>query len=57
MGTYGVVFLAVLPAKHSCFQQVTEDFSAQEFVPKSAVETFDVSIFPGSTSVPSGVNI
>jgi hypothetical protein len=56
--TFGVVFLTVLPAKHSCFEQVTEDFSAEEFVPESAVEAFDVAVFPGSTrSDESSLNV
>jgi hypothetical protein len=41
---FGVVFLAVLGAKHSCFEQETEDFSAQEFVPERAVEAFDIAV-------------
>jgi len=45
--TFGIVFLAVLFAKHFCFEQVTEDFSVQEFVPERAVEAFDVAVFPG----------
>ena len=49
MRTFGVVFLAVLAAKYSCFEQVTEDFSAEEFVPESTVEAFDVAVFPGRT--------
>jgi hypothetical protein len=49
VGTFGVVFLAVLSAKHSCFEQVTEDFSAEEFVPEGSIEAFDVAVFPGST--------
>jgi hypothetical protein len=28
MRTFGVVFRAVLPAKHFCFEQMTEDFVA-----------------------------
>jgi len=46
--TFGVVFLAVLAAKYSCFEQVTEDFSAEEFVPERTVEALDVAVFPRS---------
>jgi hypothetical protein len=41
--------LAVLGAKHSCFEQVTEDFSAEEFVLEGAVEAFDIAVFPRCT--------
>jgi hypothetical protein len=47
--TFGIVFLAVPIAKYSCFEQVTEDFSAEQFVPERAIEAFDVAVFPGST--------
>jgi hypothetical protein len=52
--TLGVVFLAILLTENSRFEQVTEDFSAEEFVPESTVEAFDVeaidvAVFPGST--------
>jgi len=36
--TLGIVFLAIVLAKHSRFEQVTEDFSAEEFVPERTVE-------------------
>ena len=51
MRAFGVVFLAIFPGKHSCFEQVTEDFSAEEFVPECAIETFDVTAFSGSTKL------
>lgn len=51
MRTFGVVFLAVVLAKHSRFDQGTEDFSVEEFVPKSAVPTFDVAVPPWRTGL------
>jgi hypothetical protein len=47
--TFSVVFLAVLRAKHSCFEEVTEDLSAEEFIPERAIEALDVAVFPRST--------
>ena len=49
MGAFGVVFLPILRAKYSCFQQVTEDFPAQELVPERAVKAFDIAVFPRRT--------
>ena len=49
MWAFGVVFLAVLAAKYPCFEQMTEDFSVEEFVPEGAVEALDVAVFPGCT--------
>ena len=47
---FGVVFLVVLAAKYPCFEQMTEDFSAEEFVLESAVEVLDSAVFPRSVS-------
>jgi hypothetical protein len=47
MWTFGVVFFSILLAKNSCFEYVTEDFSAEKFVPESAIETLAITVFPG----------
>jgi len=46
---FGIVFLTILLAVHSCFEQMTEDFPAQQLIPERAVNAFDVAVFPGWT--------